>query len=370
MAGEIVYINGGEIYKEQTYFSGAAFDPDDKFNYVQVSNDDPIATFVKHQNGKVKTYTSTKEARKWYVNEDSGDSLTGYDLCPSVTLWWGKGVIDTENYDLYFKIDNVQMLKDVASYYSLPYPITSSIEDKIENDTESISMYINYINEHMVFGAIKFVSNSPSILKMYCFHKDEDNSVIAQKGKSLYNGGQIFEQGTFSHTSPTNTPKFESSTSNQIIEYQGKVGDPLFSWEAIVTEGETTKIKNYESSKQYRTIISHFTTGNNYGEDFDLCPSINIWIGRSWIEDEEDELYFYLEGSNMLESVATYYNLPEPCDSNMKARVESNPEEFRLRHQDINQTGSRDVPVVVASIVFKDNVATMFKLYEITRWNE
>jgi hypothetical protein len=263
------------------------------------------------------------------------------------------------------------MLKDVASYYSLPYPITSSIEDKIENDIESISMYTNYINEHMAFGAVKFISGIPSILKMYCFHKDENNSVIAQKGKSFYNIGQIFEQGTLSHTIPANTPKFESSTSNQIIKYQGKAGDPLFSWEAIITEGDNTKIKHYESSKQYRTIIAHLTTGNSYDEDFDLCPSVNIWIGRSWIENEEDELYFYLENSNMLEAVASYYSLPEPCDSTTKLRIDSNPEAFRLRHYDIYELGGGNwVPVVVASIVFKDNVATMFKLYEITRWNE
>ena len=84
----------------------------------------------------------------------------------------------------------------------------------------------------------------------------------------------------------------------------------------------------------------------------------------------EEELYFYLENSSMLEAVATYYSLPEPCTSDTKSKIDSNPEDFRLRHQDINQIGSRSVPVVIASIVFKDNVATMFKLYEITRWNE
>lgn len=199
--------------------------------------------------------------------------------------------------------------------------------------------------------------------------------IVAQWGKSYYNLGQVFEQGTLSATEPDYISEFKSTTDTQTITYRGNRidsntrGDPLFRWEAVITEGETTKIKQYESSKQYRTLICHLTTGNDYHEDFDLCPSVNIWMARSWLEDEE-ELYFYLEGSNMLESVATYYNLPEPCDSDMKARVESNPEEFRLRHQDINQTGSRDVPVVVASIVFKDNVATMFKLYEITRWDE
>jgi hypothetical protein len=200
--------------------------------------------------------------------------------------------------------------------------------------------------------------------------------IVAQWGKSYYNLGQVFEQGTLSATEPNYISEFKSTTDTQTITYRGNRidsntrGDPLFRWEAVITEGETTKIKQYESSKQYRTLICHLTTGNDYHEDFDLCSSVNIWIARSWIEGGEEELYFYLENSSMLEAVASYYSLPEPCNSTMKAKIDSNPEDFRLRHQDINQTGTRDVPVVIASIVFEDNVATMFKLYEITRWNE
>jgi hypothetical protein len=368
MAREIVYFNNGEVYKEQSYFSNTDFDPEDKFNYVPVSNNDPIAPFVKHQDGKVKTYTSTKEARKWNTNVDSGESLSGYNLCPGVTLWWGKGVIDNENYDLYFRVDNPEVLKQVASYYSLPYPINDEIETELSTP-ENISMYTSYSGQYLVLGAIKFINNNPAILKMYCFYKDKNNSVITQKGRSLYNKGQVFEQGTLSHTSPSSFATVESTAIGQSIEYKAKRGDPLFNWEALITKDGVTKIKNYESSKQYRTLIAHLTTGNDYS-DYDLCPSVNIWVGRSWIDGGEEELYFYLENSSMLESVATYYSLPEPCTSDTKSKIDSNPEDFRLRHQDINQIGSRSVPVVIASIVFEDDVATMFKLYEITRWNE
>ena len=73
----------------------------------------------------------------------------------------------------------------------------------------------------------------------------------------------------------------------------------------------------------------------------------------------------------MLELVATHYNLPEPCDSVMKSKINSNPENFRLRHMDVYKLGVGNwVPLVIGSIVFNKNVATMFKLYEITRWNE
>jgi len=377
MAGETVYINKGEIYKEQVYFSGN-YDPNDKFNYVTTRTGtntvDPIAPFTKRQNGKIKIYTSTKEARKWYSNENSGESLSGYDLCPNVTLWWGKGVIDNKNYDLYFKIDNATMLNQVASYYSLPYPINSEIEVKLDTP-ESICTYSNYLGDHLILGAVKFVNGSASILKMYCLYKD-NNLFVLQKAKSLYNVGKVFEQGALTTTvGPERSKSFTSNTATQSVKYEkinieeNRLVEPLFRWKAVITEGGVSKIKNYESSKQYRMLIAGLKNGNDFS-NYDLCPSVNIWVGRSWVDGEEEELYFYLENSSMLEAVATYYDLPEPCDSNTKVRINSNPEDFRLRHQDINQTGSRDVPVVIASIVFKDNVATMFKLYEITRWNE
>ena len=95
-----------------------------------------------------------------------------------------------------------------------------------------------------------------------------------------------------------------------------------------------------------------------------------MWLGRSWIGTNET-LYFYLESSTMLETVATYYGLSEPCDSTMKAKIDSNPEAFRLRHYDIYELGEGNwVPVVVAAVVFDNKTATTFKLIEITRWNE
>ena len=373
MAGETAYINSGQLYKEQTYFSGN-YDPDGKFNYVTTRTGtntvDPIAPYVKHQDGEIKHYTSTKEARAWYSGEDSGESLSGYDLCPSVTLWWGKGIVSSSKYDLYFKVDSAEKLQDIATYYSLPYPINASIENKMLSP-EDISLYTNHLGEHLVLGAVKFINGAPSILKMYCLYKN-NGVFVKQKARALYNGGNVFEEGTLSTTlTPIGTRSFTSNTSTQSIKYSGvsNKGEPLFKWEATITEDNNTTVKNYESSKQYRTVIAHLTTGNTY-DAYDLCPSVNLWIGRSWIENGEEELYFYLENSTMMESVANYYGLPEPCTPTMKSQIDSDPEDFRLRHEDINQVGSRNVPVVVASVVFNNNVATMFKLYEITRWNE
>ncbi len=373
MAREIAYINGGEIYKEQTYFSGAAFDPEEKFNYIPLPKEtDPISPFRKHQQGLVKTYCTTLDMRIWTNGEASGENLTGFDLCPDVTLWWGKGMVDDSNYDLYFRVDDKDQLQNIADYYSLPYPINTDLETLL-NDKPLISMYRNIHNECFVLGAVKYIDDAPALLKFYCFYKDEGERVIVQKGRSLYNGGIVYEEGelSLSHTPDDIARKVISNMiTGETVEWEGKTEnrDPLFSFNAIISDGNTTKVKSFESSKQYRTLIAHYTTGDDFST-YDLCPDVNIWMGKSTCEDEI-ELYFYAEDSTMLEQVATYYNLPEPCDAATKARLDSDPEEFRLRHQDINQIGERSVPVVVASVVFTDNVATMFKLYEITRWNE
>ncbi len=374
MASEIVYINNGEVYKEQHYFSGAAFDPQDKFNYVvDMINRDPVIPVRKHKDGTVKLYTSTKEMRMWHRGNDTGEPLTGCDLCPDVTLWMARGVVDSENYDIYFRIDSTSQLQDIADYYSLPYPIASSM-DYVLDDNESrkeVSMYCNLEGEYMVIGAVKFVDGAPSLLKFYTFMKDEDNRIISQKGRSLYNGGLVYEEGQLclSHDPSDLMRKVVSNAiGGQSIKYRGKEGDPLFSWEAVITVNGETKVKSMESSKQYRTLIANLTTGDDFST-YDLCPDVNIWMAKS-VCDNEIELYFFLEDSTMLEKVANYYSLPEPCDEATKARLDSDPEQFRFRHQDINKIGERSVPVVAASIVFTDDVATMFKLYEITRWNE
>ncbi len=372
MAKEIVYFNNGEVYKERTHFTEDMIDSNNEFNYVPLPvTTDPIAPFEKHQQGTVKKYTSTQDMRVWMTGQASGENLTGYDLCPDVTLWWGQGKIDDANYDLFFRIDDKDQLQDIADYYSLPYPINSDL-DHLLNDKALISRYKNINGEVFVLGAVKYVDNAPSVLKMYCLYKD-NGRVITQKGKALYANGQVFEEGSLSLPYSPHSIDVEVTSNlvtGETVEWvpQFKNRDPLFSFNAVITNNGVTKTKVFESSKQYRTLIANYTTGDDFSA-YDLCPSVNIWVAKSTCEDEI-ELYFYAEDSAMLEQVATYYNLPEPCDAATKARLDSDPEQFRLRHQDINRIGERSVPVVIASVVFTDNVATILKLYEITRWNE
>ncbi len=96
-----------------------------------------------------------------------------------------------------------------------------------------------------------------------------------------------------------------------------------------------------------------------------------MWLGRSWIENEHEELYFLVESREMLDEVATYYGLPVPYDDEMKVVLDNNLQSIRFKSYDLNNEGEGNyVAVVVAGIVFKDDTATMLKLYETTRWDE
>ena len=103
----------------------------------------------------------------------------------------------------------------------------------------------------------------------------------------------------------------------------------------------------------------------------DKVPVVNKWLARSWIEDGEEELFFLVESREMLDDVATYYNLPVPYDDGLKTILDNDLKSIRLKSVDLNHEGEGNfVAVVVAGIVFEDNVTTKIRLYKTSRWNE
>jgi|TARA_R110002167_G_scaffold88658_2_gene239182 hypothetical protein len=361
MVYEQVFINNGNIYKENKIFEGPIVD-----NYIRDSDADPIWDFYQDTDNGKKQYRSSTEFRKWLLDYDSEHTLDYNDVCPDITLWLGKSYY-TNGYteeDCYFRVDDSAMLQKVSDYYSLSYPITSEIEEKLDNTPELISAYKKG-NEYIVVGSIKYLNGSPTHLKFYCIYKQENNLSAFQKGR-VFENSNIVEEGYKYHDTEIGQQNIVK-TNIRAFRYKEIEGDPFIEWEAVIND--TGEVEQYESSKGIRTALAHLTTGNDYNE-FDLCPAVNLWLGRSWIGTNET-LYFYLESSTMLETVATYYGLSEPCDSTMKAKIDSNPEAFRLRHYDIYELGEGNwVPVVVAAVVFDNKTATTFKLIEITRWNE
>ena len=70
--GEYVFINGGQIYKQDVYFSGTR--DRTAFNYVPNQTKDPILPVGHVKSEGTKIYETTKEVRAWF-GIDSGESL-------------------------------------------------------------------------------------------------------------------------------------------------------------------------------------------------------------------------------------------------------------------------------------------------------
>ena len=168
----------------------------------------------------------------------------------------------------------------------------------------------------------------------------------------------------------------EFTNGSAIINYHEKRiddgGDPIAQWEGEITDLTTgdTKIEHFESSKMLRMGVGNLSTGSNY-EDYDRAPSVNWWLGRSWVEGEREELYFLVESRAMLDEVATYYGLPVPYNEELKVVLDNNLESIRFKSYDLNHLGEGHyVAVVVASVTFQESIPVALKLYETTRWNE
>jgi len=373
--GEYVYINGGEIYKQNIYFSG---NDKSKFNYIGDHTNDPIGSVGHIKDEGTKIYKTTKEMRKWF-GIDSGESITGHDLCPDVTLWCGKGYFTNgvQDFDLYFRVDSSAQLQNIADYYNLPYPINYQLSNDLDNNYNKLSMYYNG-NEYITLGGIKFINNQPNILKMYCIIKENGNESLLQKGTVYANNGSIIEQGgQYKILSNPNmiyksTSENSISTSYEDIKYNISEGDPFMSWKATITDASTgiEKTKFYESSKTVRRAIANYNIGSDF-EDYDKSPNINYWLGRSYIEDGETELFFNAEDSDMLDEVCSYYNLPVPYNDDVKELLNNNRSLIRFKSYDLNRLGEGNfVELVVAGVVFENNQATQIKLYTNRRWNE
>jgi uncharacterized protein YbaR (Trm112 family) len=263
------------------------------------------------------------------------------------------------------------MLQTVADYYGLPYPINSDITNMLDNNLRTISMYHNG-SEYLALGVVKIIDNIPVLLKFHCYYKEIGDWLAFQKGRVLSDGNIVEEGGRYSLMSTQPIYHVSTSGDNIVTEYVEARNDPITQWEAHRTNLETneTKIEHYESSKALRTGVGNLTTGSNY-EEYDRAPSVNMWLGRSWIEDEKEELYFLVESRTMLDDVAIYYGLPVPYDAKLKVVLDNNLQSIRFKSYDLNNEGEGNfVAVVVASITFANNTATTLKLYETTRWNE
>jgi len=237
-------------------------------------------------------------------------------------------------------------------------------------------MFLNHINDGKDY--LDFEVKFPDLLAADDWLNDpriKSRMFMANKQRVFLDGKVIIIGGWFSgNFSTEKKPTYigEAVDGSFIILFEKNETDPLFKWRGVITElpSNAKKIINYESSRALRLGVGNLNTGTNY-EEYDRAPSVNMWLGRSWIENEHEELYFLVESREMLDEVATYYGLPVPYDDEMKVVLDNNLQSIRFKSYDLNNEGEGNfVAVVVASITFVNDTATTLKLYETTRWNE
>jgi len=234
--------------------------------------------------------------------------------------------------------------------------------------------YITNGDEYINYDSPNYMTNYPNVDS-----STAGNWFAFNEFKVRYNGGQLLGHGGwYVKLDPSVKPVFlgEWSDGSAKVEFREKRiddgGDPITQWEGVITNlsDNSTKIENYESSRAMRKIIGNLDTGSNY-EDRDRCPAVNLCVARSWIEDEQETLYFYAENSDMVDAVAEYYDLPKPYDTALKQRLNNNPESMRFKSYDIYNKGEGNfAALVVAGIVFENNNPTMLKIFELKRWND
>lgn len=378
---EIVFVNGGEIYKERYSFVKQ------EIRYVD-SSGGAAAPSSREENGGTKRYLRTADYME-SAGALGGVDLKEYDLSPSVSLWLGVGKSDNGDFDLYFHVGDSSQLKACSEYYGLPYPLdgkwTEILDAQLESYRYAITSYGN-----IFVGGVKFSNGIPVLMKMYFHPRAMGMWDEYMMGSCYEQGGALIERGCIYHQNlglkgkarahvrgegwQRYAESIVSEKANQAVvqyEYCTDIDDPLpvayWIGKEFTKEGHI-RTKRFSSSRQLRELICNLPTGSTYA-DYDLCPDIKFLLGHSWYEGEEIvELYFMVEGSTMLENVASYYSLPVPYDAELKEQIDHDPAAMRIRYYDILSEGpGKFVPVVVAGVEFTNEKATALRLYSFSR---
>lgn len=192
---------------------------------------------------------------------------------------------------------------------------------------------------------------------------------VIQKVKIYVNGIVEFVGGRFNNPKKVNESKHigEYVDGSATIEFREKKGDPILQFEGVLSNGDIVK---YESSNALRMGYGNLNTGTNFDE-YDKSPAVNKWLARSWIDGGEEELFFLVESKQMIDDVASYYNLPVPYDSDLATVLTNDLQSTRIKSVDLNRAGEGNwVAMVIASVVFKDNTATKIRFYKTSRWDK
>jgi len=383
-AKEIVYVNGGVLYKAPAPSELA-------MNYIPDSHADAIFPFTKADG---KQYLFTPEFKAFFEGSASlGTVLDDFDLCPAVKLWICLGAVsaqERDNYDIFFAAESVEQLRQVAEYYGLAYPITDKVGEQLNSAPETLCFW-NAGGLPVVPGGIKFVNGKPALLKLYTYPKTNGCWDVYMYGASFYERGRCYEKGAV-YEMQTGGKNLELSGAQmrgklsfrkaEMIETERFDGvmtrysyvdsnDPALFWQGneLGGDGQVVRVKRYESSRMVQQAVASMKRGPDL-LDRNLCPDVQFWLGRSWYEgeDREELLFAVTGGSAMLEKVAAYYSLPVPHSTEQGRILDTQPELYRARHYNLLGLGQGSyVNVVVGGVVFDGNRPMKLLLYTFMR---
>ena len=376
---EVVYHNGGDIYKEKTHnqlMQEYTFDP----------AADPIFNQVKNDG---KRYWVTEQFKAFYPASDvPAAELEHYPLAPAVTLWLCVAVKekwDDQNFDLFFAIDNAEALQSISEFYGLANPSTPELDQVIDTAPETIAMY-NVEGRPVVVGAVKYVDGSPTYLKLYTYPKDIGAWDLWMKGTAYYQGGKVWEEGGYfkrlcggivtpgsdhnGRMSDMTEVRIRSRRADGVrTQYRFHDADsdnPFIAWAGFESNG---KKRVFEPSKLVYSVLGSFSDkGIYFEEEHDLTDLGGIWYARSHygLPEEFAEVYFNAQSSEQLNAVAQYYNLPSPVNDTIAAELDSGNGRYRVRHYNLGENGEL-LQINAGSVIFEHGVATKILFYAFQR---
>jgi hypothetical protein len=184
---EVAYYNRGEVYKETYEFIGKRNSNATLYSINKATGDrkeyfdDELAdfntwNFFSIKNGLLKKYYKSPE-----ICEIEGEEFTDkidirdIDVCPDIELVISYSKSGDE-IEMFFHLGDEQNLRDIANYYSLPFPLKDDNTFDVDKRWSStkIPPISNDINPKVTdmllnckLGSIKFSGNTPIILKVY-----------------------------------------------------------------------------------------------------------------------------------------------------------------------------------------------------------
>lgn len=390
---EIVFTNGGEIYKTQTSSNMASMYRFDG-NAVVYGKVDGSKKYVASQLLLAAMHPGVPTpVESAYIADGLPDELVGY----SDRLLYAAAGVDSTEYG--FKVTAWDDVDSMVSKLSLVDPVDATIRMKYPDISKCSFGYSDSLSYYTFFVLV--VENGKVVRnKLYLYPKAFDQWHLWMGGKSFSSKGELVEKGTVLATSyykdydkipsdsrviskkrhsPSSTTKqlevirsnYHESSVRCFYSFDSRYS--VFSWVGTLMDAER-KVVDTKWFHPSKFALRFFAGSNVVGKDYEeINPpsSVMFWMGHATHEKEVDKKeYFFATfgGTGVIDAVAAHYGLDVPYSEEQGRIIREEPEKFRARHYDLFSQGEGNAtPVVVCSVVFKGDKPVDLLLYTFCR---